>query len=493
MGRNEFNNRRGLKKRRKTGTIFTSTYNPAGGWRAGKCADTAVERGETSSAADQDDQRREIDDEAPTYTAPMRLCPEIFELEKHPNDENQVLPSRLRPRQRSPCELETVDKLNNVRLQGNFIMNMRLVEDHFNDAIVQHIASHPSCKGKITADPTQITKCGWVIASVLHCRVCRFETAKCKFYEEEDGKVGRGRRAAKVNKQMSVAITKQPCATTTFTEVMASCDIMPASTEGMRKSNNKAADYFVELNRRQLAENRKKVKDIIAIRTGDRNKPLMVQLDAAYNNSAKGRSFAQVGTMVCGPLFCSEPGLQAIPLALATASKLCTCPDRHTGHHLKICQRNFAPERPIGNAEYDLGRACGEELMSGGDDSAIQAGIVVTDGVGPGQLFKGINSATTSHDYEPCINQDCARHISSGLRRGLRKLTLTSVYRTGTVAQRKKKEARLLDFISKRCTHEFRTLHRRFGKDACRQVKSKVRRGEDRHSCVHTRKSGNLS
>jgi hypothetical protein len=44
----------------------------------------------------------------------------------------------------------------------------------------------------------------------------------------------------------------------------------------------------------------------------------------------------------------------------------------------------------------------------------------------------------------------------------MRKLTLDSVYVNNTLAIRNKKQGRLLDFISKRCTWEFRALHKIF-------------------------------
>ena len=106
-----------------------------------------------------------------------------------------------------------------------------------------------------------------------------------------------------------------------------------------------------------------------------------------------------------------------------------------------------------------IGQAVGEELLAGGRDSSIAAGHVVTDGVGPGTLYKGIKSAMEEEEMDDwCQNQDCSKHLSSTLRRNMRKINLTSLYLDDNAALRKKKCDRLLDYISKRCNWEFRAL-----------------------------------
>jgi hypothetical protein len=413
------------------------------------------------------------------YNPQQRLTREVFDLAKLPNGTDgrpTTLPSRLRPTDTSKCELERKEECERKeeRLDGNIIANLRLVEDHFNSGIRNHMAQYPFCQGKIVVSSTKYTKCGWGFSAVLCCTICEYETPKCRFYEIETGKQGRGRRSAKINVQMAVALTKHPYGSTGVREIMAACDIAPPSSEAMRKTDNKVADAFVALNKEQLAKNRTLIKEVVAIRKGYKHGSIMVQTDASYTSNPKGRSFSQPATQAYGPLLCAEPGLESTPLALATVSKLCTCPERQSGVHLPvICQQNYPHDKPIGNAEFVLGESCGKELVSGGPQAAINAGYVITDGVGPGALFKGVNNAMITNGYSQSTNQDCSKHISSGLRRNMRKLTLESVYINGyTIALRKKKHDRLLDHISQRCTWEFRALQKAY-KDDIGKLKQK--------------------
>ena len=193
------------------------------------------------------------------------------------------------------------------------------------------------------------------------------------------------------------------------------------------------------------------------------------------------------GTQAYGPVFCSEPGLQNIPLAFATVSKLCSCVNQSSGVHGFNCQRNFSENRPISGAEYVLGQAAGKELLSGGEKSSIAAGEVVTDGVGPGSLYKGLAAAMQQeHKSNWCQNQDCSKHLSVTLRRNMRKIELSSLYsETTTAVLRKQKRDRLLDHISKRCNWEFRALHKIHQHDTDTLVKKCADAKIGIISCIH--------
>ena len=450
MVKDNYRRRSGLRNR--SSTWFTSSKNPSNGHQ--------------NRRAQSDAQSPQTGNED-TYNPPIRLSKKVFDLAKDTSD-GVILPTRLRPRDsvEDHDQLDADEDLliNQSRVTGNFILNLNLVEEHFNESINVHRQQHPQCNGLIVSNPTNSTKVGWAYASTLHCMTCEFETQKLKFYEEEQRLDGPGKRAAKINKQMAVALSKQSIGYTSMIEILATCEINPPSVEGMRKTSNQVADALININNEQLIDNRKLVKQVKAIRSGKAENPIAIATDAAYNNSPKGRSFYLPATQAYAPVFSSEPGLEHIPLAIATVSKLCSCPHQSNGTHETFCQRNYPLTRSIGAAEKTLGELVGKELLQGGPESSITAGKVVTDGVGPGSMFKGIQAAMEDQNKSNSMeNQDCSKHISATLRRNMRKIDLQSVYiDTSTAVLRKKKRDRLLDHVSQRCSWEFRGIQSKY-------------------------------
>ena len=321
-----------------------------------------------------------------------------------------------------------------------------MLKKHFNDAIRLHLKNSSKCDGNVTFNAENIIKTGLGLRTSLHCKKCGFQTDNLRFFEETI-RDGRGRRPAKINTQLSVALAKNPVGASTFIEILSTCEVITPALENLRKSVNKAADTFVAINEDQLAENRQVVKNEIISRYSKNT--TKVQCDASYNNSPKGRSFSQPGTQAYCPMFSSEEGMDKVPLAVATVSKLCSCPYNSSGikTHKQNCQMNYSPEKAISNAEYVLGQSCARELLQ---DNIVPS-EVVTDGVGGGALYKGINSIVKEGGHNSCINQDCSKHMSSTLRRNMRKIQLQSVYINDTVALRKKQTRSAFRLYSETC------------------------------------------
>lgn len=276
--------KRGVKGRR----LFTSLDNPwkkKKGWTYQRTTDTA-----------HPDDSSPINNSEEIYSTPVRLPQELFELAK--DTTSCILPGRLRPTKRKlSCELNRPSGSDaGEPIRGNFILNLSLVEEHFNEAVKQHLSTYPDCNGIIRAFAETSEQFGWGFASSLRCTnlKCGFETPKLKFYEEEE-KAGRGRRSAKINVQMAIALTKQPIGYTSMIEILSSCDVSSPSIEGMRKSSNRIADDLIRINRDQLTKNRRVVKEVKSIRNGLIDTPIRLATDAAYNNCPRGRSFSQPG------------------------------------------------------------------------------------------------------------------------------------------------------------------------------------------------------
>ncbi len=180
--------------------------------------------------------------------------------------------------------------------------------------------------------------------------------------------------------------------------------------------------------------------------------------DVAYNNPVKGRSFCQPGTQAWAPCFAGEPGLEHIPIAFQTRSKVCSCPCDSV--HKKGCTKTFSSMQAMGNAEYDLGKDLAKELMEG--ESPLGVSSLVTDG--DSHLHKGMEEVMKVFGIKT-QKGDCTRHITKSVSRNIAKANLRCFKETKTQQERQRKQRCLAGFIERRCTMEFRAAYKIHGGD----------------------------
>ena len=371
-----------------------------------------------------------------------------------------VLPSSLRPAK--PIELN-IDAP--CRLTGNVVTDVTKCEENFNSSFREHLQQFPDCDGDVVFDPLSFSKWGIAFTGRLKCSAeCGYKSLEMKFYQEVERK-GRGRKAAKVNTQLQVVLTKHPIGNVAIRDLFASIDMPTPCESSMQKTANKVGDAFHEIAKDQLKQNRDLVKSVMKLRSHGHVKngiPLVVaQSDVAYNNPIKGRMFYQPGTQAWAPCFVGEPGLERTPIAFSMRSKVCSCQlTRNNMMHKPDCRLNFPQNVAMGNAEYELGKDLATELITG--DSPIGIRTLVTDG--DSHLHKGMQDIMSQHDIS--VNKgDCTRHVTRSISRNIRKGDLsdkcTGVDRTSQ--ERAKNKSQLANFIERRCTWEFRALHKKFG------------------------------
>ena len=72
---------------------------------------------------------------------------------------------------------------------------------------------------------------------------------------------------------------------------------------------------------------------------------------------------------------------------------------------------NYNPEKASSNAEFVSGQSCAREILQ----DNIMPSNVVTDGVGGGALYRGINSVAKEEGYIPVsikiVQSTCRRHL----------------------------------------------------------------------------------
>ena len=70
-----------------------------------------------------------------------------------------------------------------------------------------------------------------------------------------------------------MALAKNPVGASTFIEILSTCDVITPYVGNLRKSVNKAADKFLDLNKDQLSVNKKVVRNqIISCYQKNKNK-----------------------------------------------------------------------------------------------------------------------------------------------------------------------------------------------------------------------------
>ena len=374
-----------------------------------------------------------------------------------------ILPSRLRPIPK-PSVIKEIPQ----RLTGNIVADVTKCEHHFNSCIRQHLKEYPECNGDVVFDPEAFSKWGLAFSDHLKCSAgCGYRSAsKLKFYTEVE-REGTGRRAAKTNVQLQVILTKHPIGNAAVRELLASIDVHVPCESGMQRAANKVSDKFHELAEEQLKENRKLVRTVMRLRSEDAAPsdeiPLVrAQSDVAYNNPPKGRAFYQPGTQAWAPCFVAEPGLENVPIAFRTRSKVCSCvSEGYEKQHKPSCKLNFPPDQAMGNAEHELGKDLAKQLLQD-NESALGVKTLITDGDSHLQL--GMHSEMEKRGIR-VEKGDCTRHTTRSVSRNLRRVKL-SIGCTGgpgkTVAERVQNQGKLATFIERRSTHEFRAIHRKY-------------------------------
>lgn len=297
---------------------------------------------------------------------------------------------------------------------------------------------------------------------------CGYRSAtKLKFYTETRREKGRrGRRAAKTNVQLQVILTKHPIGNSAVRELLSAIDVHTPCESGMQRSANKVCDKFVEVAEEQLKVNRDLVRAVMKLRnedTPENGVPLIrAQSDVAYNNPPKGRFFSQRGTQAWAPCFAAEPGLENVPIAFKTRSKVCSCITvDHEKKHSNSCKLNFPPGEAMGNAEYELGKDLGKVLTQG--ESAIGVHTLITDG--DSHLQRGMHNVMFQEGIQ-VDKGDCTRHITRSIGRNIRKAALSERCTGGpgkTILMRTRNKSRLASFIERRCAWEFRAIHKKYG------------------------------
>ncbi len=273
-------------------------------------------------------------------------------------------------------------------------------------------------------------------------------------------------------------MTKQPIGNSAIREIFSAMDTPSPSASVMQRTANKVCDAFETIADQQLKQNRDLVKTVMNLRNSDGNEAqpqIVAQADAANNNPTKGKfTYIQPATQSWACCFPGEPGLESIPIAFCTRSKVCSC--KSSKDHQEGCGKDFPSNQPMGNSEYQLGKAMATQIV--GDDGPLRVSTLVTDG--DSSLFKGMKEVMASRDIET-EKGDCTRHITKSVGRNIRAGVLSDgcTGKDRTIAQKTKNKSVLSQFVERRCSFEFRAAMKKYNGDVekLRGISSSLKQG----------------
>ena len=148
-------------------------------------------------------------------------------------------------------------------LETYHILHMRRTEVLWNTAIKEHknmqINQQP-CDGDLQWDEKSEVSRGLCWEERLVCKSCGYISKHHKLYNEvRTGKSGRP--AADLNIQIQLGLTHTMISNTALQRLLASANIPPPSYSGMQKAANKVGEAIVDINKVDLKEQRKKLKE----------------------------------------------------------------------------------------------------------------------------------------------------------------------------------------------------------------------------------------
>lgn len=339
----------------------------------------------------------------------------------------------------------------------NRIVNIGKMRDMWNDCVRQHATHTPSCKGNLDFDfKTQECRgLGWRIG--LKCTKCTYVSNVYSLYEGRREPGRKGRDTVQMNSAVQVGLTQTRIGNAAMRLTLMSANIPAPSERGMQKSSNKVCDQIEELNKADMSELRKRIKDINTHRGNPPNK-VDVMVDATYNNpiySGAGKTPFQPATQVMFSTIEHNTKDQYV-LDLITKNKLCNvwppCESEHTSH----CKGNLPLASSIGNEQA----YCNESLDNLKRDG-LEVDKLVTDSdtgafkAAEKRYKRGESSTKPTHNLDPI-------HLTRNFRKNISKCAkLEEIMPGSTKKERQTIKKRFTNDLAARCQAELHHLYDR--------------------------------
>lgn len=255
----------------------------------------------------------------------------ILKYEGPPN----TLPGKLRPKH----ERKEDEPLDNS--SENIIVNFCKLKEFIKTSI-----SH-NCRRQDSFNVAIAKRKGLCVCLQASCTNCGFDTGVHKLYTECTSNK-RGPAAGCLNEGLSMATVKSKMGGTDVQMLMACLDIRAPSLTIINNKINKQCEKMIELNEKSMVENQKFAGQVATF-IGEGNN-IDVETDTCFNN--RNQTGYEAGTQSFCPVIEKTTGLN-LPIAMATASKLCSKINMCT-HENNKCSLTYNPDESISSSESKL-------------------------------------------------------------------------------------------------------------------------------------------
>lgn len=255
----------------------------------------------------------------------------ILKYEGPPN----TLPGKLRPKH----ERKEDEPLDNS--SENIIVNFCKLKE-----FIKSSSSH-NCRRQGSFNVAIAKRKGLCVCLQASCTNCGFDTGVHKLYTECTSNK-RGPAAGCLNEGLSMATVKSKMGGTDVQMLMACLDIRAPSLTIINNKINKQCEKMIELNEKSMVENQKFAGQVATF-IGEGNN-IDVETDTCFNN--RNQTGYEAGTQSFCPVIEKTTGLN-LPIAMATASKLCSKINICT-HENNKCSLTYNPDESISSSESKL-------------------------------------------------------------------------------------------------------------------------------------------
>lgn len=255
----------------------------------------------------------------------------ILKYEGPPN----TLPGKLRPKH----ERKEDEPLDNS--SENIIVNFCKLKEFIKSSI-----SH-NCRRQDSFNVAIAKRKGLCVCLQASCTNCGFDTGVHKLYTECTSNK-RGPAAGCLNEGLSMATVKSKMGGTDVQMLMACLDIRAPSLTIINNKINKQCEKMIELNEKSMVENQKFAGQVATF-IGEGNN-IDVETDTCFNN--RNQTGYEAGTQSFCPVIEKTTGLN-LPIAMATASKLCSKINM-CSHENNKCSLTYNPDESISSSESKL-------------------------------------------------------------------------------------------------------------------------------------------
>jgi len=340
------------------------------------------------------------------------------------------------------------------------LLHMLKTQQLWIEAMEEHFPP-PECQGRLIWDIRGEVKRGLCWRERLKCTCGNYTSKRHNLYNTVDIPNQTGPKIASANVGVNIGLMNTMSGTTALRNVLLAANIPAPSVSGMQKRSNKVADMITNLNKEDMAKQRRHIRDINETRGLERSAPIRSEGDGRYNNplgSGRGHTPFQPATQATYTLIENVTKKKKI-IGLHVANKLCSKHSRDQKPHADHdCTANIPMEQSIGDEELWAKEAY--TSMQGDEDGEIPIAYFTSDG--DSKAVKGIASAQRGE----LVNLRDTQHLSLSVYKAVCKANFSAtMLPSGNQQLRDRLKRELGHNIRRRMHGEFNAAFTKFNGD----------------------------